>query len=222
MKKVKILFKFPTRERPEIFKQTLSIWQDNLSGEYDYRFLVTLDSDDSTMNNPDMRKYMDGRPNLEYKFGEHASKIDAVNADMKDEDFDILVLVSDDMLPRVKQYDKIIVQMMEKYFPDMDGALHFHDGLFGKDNTITLSIMGKKLYDYFGYIYHPDYKSFYCDNEFTDQVRKLKKVVYCPTIIVKHGWQKYVGKDALYKKNSKKGKQDSATYARRKDLGFPI
>lgn len=79
------------------------------------------------------------------------------------------------MIPCQKGYDNIIAVNMNKYFPNMDGALHFNDGRVG-NSLFTLSIMGKKLYDQFGYIYHPDYKYTYCDNEFHLVVKKWELI----------------------------------------------
>lgn len=218
---MKILFKYPTFQRSEWFKRTLDKYFFMLSGHYDYKFLITLNSNDTTMNNDDMRTFMNGYSHLEYKYGKHQTKIEACNADMEGEDFDILFLISDDMIPILPGFDNMIVEMMEKYFPEMDGALHFNDGLYGKDRTITLSIMGKKLYDYFGYIYHPAYKSFFCDNEFTEEVMRLKKHIYIPEVIVKHEWTGGPQGDSTYRRNSKLGRPDEATYNRRKAAGFP-
>ena len=208
--------------RPGWFKQTLDKYFSMLSGHYDYEFLITLNSNDTTMNNNDMRTFMDAYFHLDYKYGKHQTKIDACNADMDGIDFDILFLISDDMIPIVPGFDNVIVETMKKHFPDMDGALHFDDGFLGKDKTITLSIMGKKLYDKFGYIYHPDYRSFYCDLEFTDEVQRLGKCIYIPEVIVKHEWSgNSKNKDATYCRNSKLGGPDKATYSRRKKEGFP-
>ena len=68
-----------------------------------------------------------------------------------------------------------IRQKMIKHFPDTDGVLWFFDG-WRKDLN-TLCIIGRKYYERFGYIYHPDYKSFWCDAEFTEVANKLKKQV---------------------------------------------
>ena len=218
-----ILFKYPTRSRPHWFVQTLEKYYSMLSGENQYRFLITLDEDDETMNNDKMKSIMDRYPNLIYRYGQHKTKVEAVNADMKSEDFDILFLVSDDMIPTGPGFDIIIVEKMKEYFPDLDGALHFNDGFLGENIRITLSIMGKKLYDYFGYIYHPDYRSFYCDTEFTDVVRKLGKVKYFPQVIVKHKWSGGPNSDdARYRRNSKLGKNDRHIYNKRKKEGFQI
>ncbi len=218
---MKFLFKYPSIDRPEWFKKTLDKYYAMLSGHYDYEFLITLNQNDITMNNSSMRSFMGSYSHLRYKYGNHQTKIGAINADMEGEEFDILFLVSDDMQPIVPGFDAVIAKAMKENFPDMDGALHYHDGCCGKDVTITLSIMGKKLYDRFGYIYHPDYKSFYCDLEFTDEVRRMDKVIYFPEIIVKHDYKGWGGADTTYNRNSKLGRPDESTYNRRKKAGFP-
>ena len=222
-KKLKILFKYPTRARPNWFKNTLLTYYGMMSKHCDYTFLITCDIDDDLMNNPTMRAFMDKMPNLIYNFGRHPNKIAACNADMKlVKDWDILVLVSDDMIPAVKNFDHTIAQMMRIHYPDTDGALHFNDGFLGEDRTITLSIMGRKMYERFGYVYHPDYKSFFCDNEFTDVVYALKKCHYESTVIIKHEWcGDSKNKDDLYRRNSSMGSPEKATYQRRKAAGFP-
>jgi len=220
---MKILFKYPTFRRPEWFKKTLEKYYEFLSDKVDYEFLITLNSDDETMNNFRMRMFLNDQPNLSYHFGYYKNKIEAINAGMNNvTDYDILFLISDDMIPVMPGFDLIVAEKMQNHFPNMDGALHFDDDCCGKDKTITLSIMGKKLYEHFGYIYHPDYKSFYCDNEFTDEVYRLKKAVFLPTVVVKHDWKGWgKNRDEVYKRNTSLGKGDQAVYNRRKKNGFP-
>ena len=218
---MRILFKYPTFRRPSWFKSTLQKYYDMLSEKHEYEFLITLNEDDETMTNSRMRSFMESFSHLGYKIGNHKTKIEAINADMDSKDFDILFLVSDDMIPIVPGFDDVIVQAMEENFPDLDGALHYNDDCCGKDRTITLSIMGKKLYDWFGYIYHFDYNSFFCDNEFTDEVRRMEKVVYFPEVIVKHDFRGWSGADETYKRNTKSGRPDESTYKKRKAAGFP-
>jgi len=220
---MKILYKFATRGRPEIFKTVLDRYYSMMSGKNPFEFVITIDRDDLLMNNREMLLYMLNKHNLQFFVTDSKTKIEAINANMEGLDFDILVVVSDDMVPRRVFFDDIIVKHMEEWFPDTDGALHYNDGFCGKDRTITLSIMGKKLYDRFGYIYHPDYKSFYCDNEFTDVVRSWRKVKYFPEIIIQHEWKGFGSEaDPMYKRNSELGKGDDVVYARRKELDFPM
>jgi len=219
---MKILFKYPTFRRPEWFQETLIRYYHMLSMNFAYQFVISLNEDDETMNNSEMKEFMDTQPVLSYHYGNHKTKMEAINANMEGLDFDILFLISDDMIPIVSGFDIIIVEKMCQHFPDMDGALHFNDDCCGKDRTITLSIMGKKLYDMFGYIYHPDYKSFFCDNEFTDEVYGMGKAIYIPKVIVKHDWKGWgKDRDEVYRRNTSLGKDDENTYNRRKKLGFP-
>ncbi len=218
---MKILFKYPTYGRPDWFKQTLEKYYAMLSGEVEYEFIISLNADDKTMNTEAMKTYLASKPHLRSFYGFHKTKIEAINANMNGLDFDILFLISDDMIPVAPGFDLIIVEGMEQHFPDMNGALHFNDDCCGKDKTITLSIMGKRLYDKFGYIYHPAYKSFFCDNEFTDEVYSMNKAIYVPKVIVKHDWKGWETPDMVYKRNTLLGRGDEQTYKVRKRKGFP-
>ena len=220
---MKILFKYPTRSRRDWFQKTLVTYYNMVSDNCDFEFVITLNNDDESMNDAKIRTFMDKIVNLSYVYGDHKTKIDACNADIDlKKDWDILILVSDDMIPIVKGFDQIIVELMEKYFPDTDGALHFNDGYCGGKNTITYSIIGRKLYEKIGYVYHPSYKSFWCDCEFTDVVRKMKKYHYDERIIVKHVWSGGKNsKDPLYRRNTRMGEKDKSIYDTRKSRGFP-
>ncbi len=217
---MKFLFKYATRGRKQLFFEILEKYKTFLSNKHQYQFLITMDNDDIEMNNADVKTKLSKENNLIFFYGDHANKIKAINANMNlASPFDILFVISDDMLPIVQNFDQLIAAHMSQYFPDLDGALHYNDGHYGKDVTITLSIMGKKLYDHFGYIYHPSYKSIYCDNEFTDVVKSLNKHQYIPMCIVKHE-HKGDQYDKTYICNFKKGRCDEVNYNVRKALGF--
>jgi hypothetical protein len=89
------------------------------------------------------------------------------------------------MIPEVEGYDLIIQNEMKKNFPDLDGVIWFSDG-YQKNKLNTLVIVGKRYYDRFGYLYHPDYVSFYCDNEFMQVAFLLGKQVYDNRVIIRH------------------------------------
>jgi hypothetical protein len=163
-------------------------------------------------------------PHLAFYFENNQSKIEACNRDIdRHLDFDVLLLGSDDMIPMIVGYDEIIVSSMNKYFPDTDGVLHFNDGRRGRELN-TLSIMGNKYYSRFGYIYYPEYRSFYCDDEFMQVSRLLNKVVYIDTVVIEHRHFSF-GKsevDELYLKNDKHWDHDRTLYSRRKAINFGL
>ena len=218
---IRLLFKYPTRGRPELFRKTLQKYYDMITGRYQYQFLISMDTDDQLMNCREIRSFLDEKKNLRYVYGDSKTKIEACNADMEGVEFDILILVSDDMIPINPEFDWVIVSSMLEYFPDLDGALHFHDGSESGAKIITQSIMGVNLYHYFGYIYHPAYRSLWCDNEFTDIVRKMGKVRYIENVIVRHEWVSYTGHDKTHRKSERDYDVDHKIYLRRQALDFP-
>lgn len=213
------LFKFPSRGRAKKFKEVLDLYYNYLSNKHSYEFIISADNDDISMNNNDIKEYVKSKGNAYIYFGNNKNKIQAVNADIEKAktSFDIIFLISDDMIPKIKGFDDIIYQDMIKNFPDYDGVLHYNDGNAG-EKLNTLSIMGKKMFDYFGYFYNEDYVSLWADNEFDDVSKNLNKKVYIDNVIVKHEW---ANDDHLYAVNNKWFNRDWQVYEKRKALGFP-
>ncbi len=50
----KLIYKLASRNRPDKFKHVLEKSIDLLSGNHDVRFVITLDTDDETMNNDEI------------------------------------------------------------------------------------------------------------------------------------------------------------------------
>ena len=188
----RLVIKFPTRNRPEKFKAVFSRYLTFLSGRHDVQFILTMDTDDPTMNNDSMNEWLTTRAknaDIKWFYGDSKTKIQACNADLEGVDGDVLMLASDDMVPVQMGYDEIIFGAFGQAFPDFDGAIKFWDGLRPKEDMLmTLTVMGFPLYRKFGYIYHPSYKSLYCDNEQTQVCAALKKLVRCDMCIIQHQW----------------------------------
>ena len=180
-----LLIKFPTRNRPKKFFEVLDLYYANLNNIDLTQFCVSIDEDDIAMNNEEILSILDEYENLECFIGNSKNKIEAINSDIDEmEDWDIVLLASDDMIPLIKGFDDIIRKNMEENYPDTDGVLWFFDG--NRRDLNTLCILGKKYYDRFGYIYHPGYKSFYSDDEFTKVANKLKRQTFIEIVIIRH------------------------------------
>ena len=188
----RLVIKFPTRNRPEKFKTVFSRYLTFLSGRHDVRFILSMDEDDLTMNNPEMHQWISTRAQnaqIECFYGNSKSKIEACNANLEGVDGDVLLLASDDMVPVQMGYDDIIFGAFSQAFPDFDGAIKFWDGLRPKEDPLmTLTVMGFPLYKQFGYIYNPEYKSLDCDNEQTQVCATLNKLRRCDLCIIQHQW----------------------------------
>lgn len=195
---IDLLIKYPTRSRPDKFKEILKQYISNLSGKYKVKFLISMDNNDPTCNNQNMRNFLEmikHSVDLDYVYGDSKNKIDACNRDVPAEGWKVCILVSDDMTPRVKNYDEIIMKDMETHFPDYDGCLNynahtpaFEQKIEGRGSLMVLSILGKKYYDRFNYIYNPVYISLFCDDEQTRVARKLNKIVDINNRIISHDW----------------------------------
>jgi len=220
MKDLKLLIKFPTRSRPSKFFNILDKYY-LLLKNLNVEFVISCDTDDITMNNEEVIDKLNSYPYLRYYFENNKSKIEAINNNLKDKNFDILLLASDDMLPVQKGYDEVIRAKMMETFPDTDGVLWFDDDFQGS-NLNTLCILGKKYYDRFGYIYHPDYKSLYSDTEFTLVSQQLNKVKYFNQILIKHIQYSIVKEspDELYKKNDSLEQEDRMVFEKRRLNNF--
>ncbi len=220
---MKLLIKFPTRSRPEKFFKVLDLYYNLLDDVSNTRFIISCDIDDKSMNCDESKNKLSNYKNLEYYFGNNKNKIEAINADINDDDFDIILLASDDMIPQEKGYDTIIKQSFKKFFPDTDGVLWFNDGYQARKLN-TLSILGKKYYRRFGYIYNPTYVSLWCDTEFTDVSKILNKVKYIPIVIIKHEHPVWLGEewDNLQIKNDSFNFIDQKNYELRKMNNFDL
>jgi hypothetical protein len=219
-----LLIKFPTRGRSYKFFNTLDKYYKLLSNNRNVKFLVSIDEDDTAMNNENSLNLLSNYHNLTYVVGTSKSKIHAVNRDMdKASEWDVVLLASDDMIPVASGYDDIILSQMEKRYPDTDGVLFFNDGYqHGKLNT--LCILGKKYYDRFGYIYHPEYKSCWSDNEFMEVGYLLDKQIYIPQVIIKHehpDWG-FGGTDNVHRQNQINYKHDLEVYYKHKSNNFGL
>ncbi len=218
----RFMIKFPTRGRFEQFFTTLDLYYSHLSNKYPYHFVISCDSDDPVMNSPEAIAKLLTYPNLSFYFGKSKSKIEACNADLdKHMDFDVLILASDDMIPRVVGYDDFIAYFMLGLFPDYDGVLQFDDG-FQHEAVNTFPIMGKKYFDRFGHIYDPSYKSLFCDNEMTEVSRMLNKCIYIDKVLIEHvnPWTGKVQADQLFLHNETYFWLDQQNYIRRRALNY--
>jgi hypothetical protein len=201
MKKYKILFKYASRSRAIKFFSGLDNIIKNLSDLENFCILVSLDLDDITMNNPTtinrLTEYVKAYPErIIVKFGHSKNKIDAINRDVNEIketfDFDIVINFSDDMEFIQHSFDDIVRDKFFCHYADTDGNIYFNDG-YTNDRLSTMSIIGRKYYDKFNYIYHPSYHSLWCDNEYTELAKKNQKIIYFHERIFNHNHPANVG-----------------------------
>lgn len=226
MEPYKILVKFPTRSREKRFKEVFEKLIEYRSDKINTYFMLNLDTDDEIMNNENMFSYINSfnlNDKIDIFIGRSKNKIHAVNRDLDkySKPWDIVVLISDDMTPIKENYDDIIRQAMYDNFPDTDGIVFFPDG-FTEMNT--LPIIGKKYYDRFDYIYHPDYFSFFCDNHLHIVADLLGKHKRINEVLFRHDHPLWTGEgyDKLYEKNQLDWEHDEKVFNKFAKINFEL
>lgn len=219
---MQILVKFPSRSRPHKFFLCLKGYIDKSHGE-NVRYLITLDEDDNFLLA--YTNYCESLQSqgvkIDYIVGKSEGKIHAVNRDMEHSgEWDILVLGSDDMICKTDNWDVILENEMGEYYPDTDGVLYHNDG-YTKLNTMC--ILGRKYFERFNYIYYPEYKSLWADNEFMLVSRQLGKETYFEQVLFRHEHfsnsnQFQHTRDGLMNKNESFYREDEALFNKRKPL----
>lgn len=225
-----LLLNWPTRQRPSKFMKNLDEYLTLASAEHHITFVVSMDNDDLLCNNQHFRKFLDTSKSenvdVIYSYGESLGKVAAINRGVPTTPWDIVISTADDMEAAEQGWDDIIVQDMLREFPNLDGSLNYNNdprletkGPEGFKTLITLPVIGRKLYDRFGYIYHPAYKSEYCDDEQTEVFEKLGVLRHIDRRPIVHKWEE--NQDELMQRNIQVGQiVDKKTYETRKSLNF--
>ena len=230
---MRILLKCPTRSRPHKVLATLRKYVQLAQNRDQIGIAVSCDEDDTSMNQQSVRNELETILNNvawhKVFYSRNTSKIEACNANMNEITYpwDIVVLVSDDMIPQVTCWDGVIRNHMAAYFPNTDGILWFNDGCQG-EKLNTLCVYGRKMFDEtLKYMYEPEYKSFYCDTELTDRCNAggdlASRCHYVPYCIIRHehpGTGYAQNMDQLYATNQRFWSQDLRTYIRRKKYAY--
>ena len=219
---LKILFKYPSRSRPERFFSSLDSIVNNMQDMENFHVSCTLDEDDEEMHRMEVMQLIAKYPNTSVAWGRSISKIDAVNRDMPKKDWDIVVVMSDDMKITFYGFDTLLRNFVAQWIPDMDGLIHVPDP-DAKQALATMYIATRKYYERFGYVYHPSYKSVWCDNEVQSIAKITGKYYYfdCPGLIMHlNPAYGHLPKDPMFIKQQAHWEEDEANYRKRKAKNF--
>ena len=209
-----ILMKVTSRGRPDVLYQTIQKYLSLANNTSDMRWVYSLDEDDNRLSEYAWTSGNNTHANPP------SNKITAINSNIPKSGWDILLNISDDQIPIRQGYD----DMIRKAMPDsLDASLWFNDGWQNRINT--QEIVGRKYYERFGYVYHPEYKSFFCDNEATLVAQRIGKQIKNNKCIIRHDhplWNNnsHVPLDDLYKSNNQYWKHDEDLFIKRQANGF--
>lgn len=220
---LRILFKYTTRSRRSNFLRGIDSIINNLADKENYHIYTTFDVDDDKM-----RPLPEIKGNHTYIAGTSKSKVDAINRDMdfinSQYDWDVLVNMSDDVVFTEKGFDNIIRNQFGygSDFVNLDKVIHFPDG--NRSDLLTVSIIGREYYNRDNYIYNPEYKSLYCDNEAMEVAKMRGCYKFVDRVIFNHLHPAY-GKgsmDSQYQHTESFFYEDQITYNKRKSNNFDV
>lgn len=217
---MRILFKYPTRGRTKLFFAGLDSIYRNISDPDNFHVAITIDTDDSSMNNDTIIGEIMAYGNISIQLGHSESKINAINRDIPDYAFEVLMCMSDDMRFNFYGFDQIVRMEMPA---TLDHLLHFWD-VDTKGTLATMYIAGKKwLESRGGEIYNSAYKSLFCDNEEEECAKILGKHKMVDYSIYTHLNPAYghLSKDQMFIDQQEIGwTVDHATYLERRANNF--
>lgn len=215
-----ILFNIASRSRPQKCEELILSIYHKCGDPKGYTVLLKTDADDPTAH-----RYM--AVGGSFLLRTHSeNKIHAINRDIPSKGWDIIVDLSDDFVITRKGFDNIIREHC-----GTDDCLHFPEPFATKqninnrnDNIIIMACMGREYYNRFGYIFNPEYKSLWVDNELTDVAKITGRYKFVDEDIFYHAHPAagYGKADAQTKHTESFWNEDKATYLKRKAMNFGL
>lgn len=216
-----ILYNFASRQRPRQFFELLDIIR-NLSANKNYSVLAKLDTTDKT--NYDEARIEMYYPEVAVIRSNHKSKIQAINNMVTAAD--IIVTVSDDLVFTANHFDNIIRQYCGPddfvLFPEPYAESQHAKGK--NERIAVMNVTGGRYWARTNYVYHPEYRSFFCDAEETNKARILGRLKIAKEIIFyhKHPTANFKTNDITYMENQRWWGTDKQTYYKRKAINFGL
>ena len=203
----------PSRSRPEKAKATARKWIEQAGVEVEHIFSV--DNSDPKGD----QYFEEGFTTLRYP---NESVVEATNRAAKVSTGDLLLYLSDDFDCFENWGVKVVEQFKNENRPLL---IKCDDGL-QKFNVpvLTIPIMNRELYERLGYMWNPEYKSMFVDEDLYWTAFRLAALKMCPQIKFQHNHPAN-GKapnDETYIRSAANWDQGKAVFARRKAEGFPL
>lgn len=160
----------PTRNRLERCEDAIKNWTNNFissSGDT-YEYILSCDISDSKL---DEYKALSKKYGANITINDNTCCVEAVNSGGRVASGDIIILVSDDF----QSFYGWNIALSRYYIKDTPQIFQVDDG--NTDEIITIPIMTMEAYKMLGYIYYPEYRSMYADNDLRFEAERLNILV---------------------------------------------
>lgn len=197
-KSLKFSIVHPTRNRLKMCEQAVNNWISNFSFiEKDkLEYILSLDYSDKELDN---YKQLAKKHLLSITINDNTCCVEAANNGAKLATGDIIILVSDDFY----SFEGWNLELKKLFKENTPQIFQINDSI--TKDIITLPIMTMKAYKELNYIYYPEYKSIYADNDLR-LVAEVKNYLVDATHLVfkhKHWINGCVKKDEQYEHQEK-------------------
>lgn len=212
---MKISVIHPSRNRPERARKVYDTVISNAHRPDNIEYILSIDDNDSSLDS-----YTDSFLNTKalISIANNNYCVGAINKGASISNGDLLLVVSDDFDEFPKGWDTDILQAVKdkEFF-----MLKIHDGSQGW--IATMPIMDRKLYDYLGYIYYPEYNHMFADTDLSSICDYLGCTIYKLDITIKHNhYTKLKNKDEVNVRNDNTWNQGESLYLDRYRNNFGL
>lgn len=202
-----ILFNFASRSRAHKFN--IQVYTIRQLCSQPFTILAKVDDDDPQRDQYDLS-------NATHVPGLSESKIHAINRGVPESGWDIIVDIADDMVFTKKGFDNVIRQHCGPddflLFPEKYAVSQSNKGR--NELIVIMLCMGFDYYQRDKQLFHPAFKSLFCDNFATNlaKIRKRLKTVNEDIFYHAHPAAGYGKKDAQLQHTESFWNEDKATY----------
>lgn len=142
---------------------------------------------------------------------------DAINYGALHSNGNIIIVVSDDF-SCPEHWDTLLLEALKG---KSDYCVKTQDGL--QPTLMTLPIMDRVYYERFGYIYYPEYRHMFCDQEMTAVAHMLGKAISLPILFPhNHYTTGKFKRDAITARNNATWQQGKKLFNERLKFNFGI
>lgn len=168
-----------TSVRANLIEKIAELWRKSSSGLHPIEVVIAIDS-----NHPECIEAAKRVPDATVVIQNEApfNSTRGWNAAAAATTGKVIICVADDFRPCEGWDEKMFT--LKTGWTDEDWVIHTEDGYV--HNICVLSILTRKRYDRFGYVFYPQYESLFSDTEFTEVAYKEGRVIDAKHILMEH------------------------------------
>jgi hypothetical protein len=168
-----------TSVREQMIGPVVEMWRKAASGKHSIEVVISVDG-----NRPDCLAAAKGVPDAKVVIqGEEPfNSTRGWNAAAAGTTGKVIICVADDFKPCQDWDEKMFT--LKTGWVDEDWVIHTEDGYV--HNICVLSILTRKRYNRFGYVFYPQYESLFSDTEFTEVAYLEGRVIDAKHILMEH------------------------------------